>query len=127
MMDADQRRPVFFDLPRISFPVGAITSIGHRISGVALAFCTPILIYLLDASLSDAGEYARIRTLLDTAAARVLTAVLLWAFCHHLLAGIRHLLMDIDVGSSLWAARRTAWFVNVAAIALAVLGTVLLV
>jgi succinate dehydrogenase / fumarate reductase cytochrome b subunit len=126
MTELDQRRPVFFDLLRISFPVGAITSIGHRISGVVLAGCTPVLIYLLDASLSSAAGYERVRAALDTAPARALAALLLWAFMHHFLAGIRHLLMDVDVGSSLSAARRSAWLVNVAAIALAVLGVAVL-
>ena len=36
----------------------------------------------------------------------------IWALAHHLLAGVRHLLSDFDVGSPLRLARRSAWFVN---------------
>jgi succinate dehydrogenase / fumarate reductase cytochrome b subunit len=40
---------------------------------------------------------------------------------HHSLAGIRHLLSDVDVGSQLHAARRSAWIVNVGAVVVALL------
>ncbi len=45
------RRPVFLDLMQIQMPVGAVTSIGHRISGVVLAASVPIAVYLLGQSL----------------------------------------------------------------------------
>jgi succinate dehydrogenase / fumarate reductase cytochrome b subunit len=53
--------------------------------------------------------------------ARIAAVVLAWALAHHLLAGIRHLLSDIDVGSRLSSARRSAWFVNVSGLAVAAL------
>jgi succinate dehydrogenase / fumarate reductase cytochrome b subunit len=40
---------------------------------------------------------------------------------HHLLAGIRHLLSDIDIGSQLPAARRSAWVGNLGGLAVALL------
>ena len=40
---------------------------------------------------------------------------------HHLLAGVRHLLSDVDIGSRLAPARRSAWVVNLAAVAIALL------
>ncbi len=120
--DFKQTRPVFFNLLRIEFPVGAITSIGHRVSGIVLALCTPVLIYLLDTSLRSAEDYERVRVLLDTVPAKGLVAVAVWALAHHFFAGIRHLLMDIDVGSSLAAARRSAWLVNVAGVGVALIG-----
>lgn len=122
-MEARKRtRPVFFNLFRLRYPVGAVASIGHRVSGVVLAVFTPVLIYLFEASLRSAEDYARIAALLDSTLARVAALVVLWAFAHHFLAGVRHLLMDIDVGSSLPAARRSAWLVNMASVALALLG-----
>ncbi|WP_420872246.1 succinate dehydrogenase, cytochrome b556 subunit [Cupriavidus necator] len=44
-----------------------------------------------------------------------------WALAHHLFAGVRHLLSDIDIGSQLTAARRSAWIVNLGGIGVAVL------
>ena len=48
-------------------------------------------------------------------------AVLLWALVHHVLAGVRHLLMDVGVGSELVRARASARMVLIAAPALALL------
>jgi len=61
------------------------------------------------------------RSLFDELGWRIATIVLVWVLTHHLLAGIRHLLSDIDIGSQLTAARRSAWIVNVGGIAMALL------
>ena len=121
MAELKQTRPFFLNLLRIEFPVGAITSIGHRISGVVLALCAPVLIYLFDASLRSAEDYEWVGALLDTVPAKGLALVMFWTFAHHFFAGIRHLLMDVDVGSSLPVARLSAWLVNVASVSIALL------
>jgi succinate dehydrogenase / fumarate reductase cytochrome b subunit len=46
----------------------------------------------------------------------------IWALAHHVLADVRHLLSDIDIGSRLHPARTSAWFVNCAAVATAIFG-----
>ena len=43
---------------------------------------------------------------------------LAWAYLHHLLAGVRHLLLDLHVGIDLGAARRSSAIVVVLAIVL---------
>jgi succinate dehydrogenase / fumarate reductase cytochrome b subunit len=107
------RRPVFFDLTKIQMPVGALTSITHRVTGVLLVFGIPFCIYLLDVSLQDALGYSNVTSMLGTLPFKLVFIVLAWALAHHLLAGVRHLLSDIDIGSGLQAARRSAWVVNV--------------
>lgn len=104
-------RPVFLDLARIRFPVGAVASIGHRISGVLLVLALPFAVWFLQLSLrSDAisietgGFFFRLAALL-----------LAWAAAHHLFAGVRHLLMDVGIGASLPAARASAYAVLIAA------------
>ena len=47
--------------------------------------------------------------------------LVVWALAHHVLGGVRHLLTDVDVGSPLRVARRTAWFVNLVGVAVALL------
>jgi succinate dehydrogenase / fumarate reductase, cytochrome b subunit len=47
--------------------------------------------------------------------------LLTWALTHHLLAGIRHLLSDIDIGSQLPASRRSAWIANLGGVVVALL------
>lgn len=114
-------RPVFFNLAQIQMPVGALTSITHRVTGVLLALGIPFSIYILDLSLQSPQSYARLLNLFDTWFIKVAVIVFIWALAHHLLAGIRHLLSDIDIGSLLPAARRSAWMVNVGGLAVALL------
>jgi succinate dehydrogenase / fumarate reductase cytochrome b subunit len=108
-------RPVFLDFRRLRFPVGAIASIGHRISGVMLVLALPLAVVALEYSLRDQATF-------DALAGWIrLPAVLLaWACAHHLLAGIRHLLSDVGLGASLPAARRSAFAVLAAAAAVGI-------
>ncbi len=114
-------RPAFFNLLQIQLPVGALTSILHRVTGVILAVVVPFAVYLLGLSLEGPDAYAEARAWFDSAALRAVMVVAIWAISHHLLAGLRHLLMDIDLGSNLAVARRSAWAVNIAGAAIAIL------
>ena len=116
-----RRRPVFLNLAQIKQPVGALTSIGHRLSGVLLAAGVPAVLYLLGRSLEGDAGFAQVAELLRQPWAKLLVVAMVWALAHHMLAGVRHMLTDIDVGSGLGAARRSAWAVNLAALAIAVL------
>ena len=121
MPESRKPRPVFFNLARIQLPVGALTSITHRICGVLLAFAIPFLIYLLDLSLEGSVGYGRVAAMLDAFWVKGAAILLTWALAHHLFAGVRHLLSDIDVGSQLLAARRSAWIANIGGVAVALL------
>ena len=120
-MDRHPRRlPVFLNLAQIRFPIGAIASIAHRVSGVLLFIALPVLAVLLDASLRDEAGFASVRDLISSPLAVVAAGVLVWALVHHVLAGIRHLLMDVGIGGELERARASARLVLIAAPALAV-------
>lgn len=106
------QRPVFFNVLQIQLPVGAITSIAHRVSGILLSIGVPFSIYLLDLSTRGPDGYQRAIALLHSLPVRVLTILFAWALGHHLLAGVRHLLSDVDIGSNLSSARRSAWIIN---------------
>lgn len=123
---ARTKRPVFLDPRHISMPVGAIASIGHRISGVVLSVGVPVAVYLLAASLRDERSYASVMNLFRNIAFKTGTAVFVWAFAHHVLAGVRHLLSDFDIGSPLRSARGSAWLVNIGGIVLALLAAAVL-
>ena len=109
---AHKSRPRFFNLTQVQMPVGALTSIAHRISGVILALSIPFGIYLLKLSLQGPEGYAQAVRALSKWEIKTLAILFIWALTHHLLAGVRHLLSDIDFGSHLGAARRSAWIVN---------------
>ena len=118
-MSSQHPAPVFLNLFRIRFPVAAITSIAHRISGVLLFLCFPFLVWLLDLSLQGPESYTQALALLQSLWVRLGLALIAWSLLHHLLSGIRFLLIDIDVGVSLRTARRSAWVVNIFGVLLA--------
>jgi succinate dehydrogenase / fumarate reductase cytochrome b subunit len=123
MPRSHEQRPAFFNPARIQLPVGAVTSITHRITGVLLALSIPSCVYLLDLSLQGPSGYSRVIALLDYLPIKGAVIVSTWALAHHLLAGIRHLLSDIDIGSQLPASRRSAWIANIGGVAVALLVT----
>jgi len=103
--------PRFLNLFRIRFPIGAIASIGHRVSGVLLLVSLPLLAVALERSLGSESAFESLRTAVPTPWRGLLLVVLVWALAHHVLAGLRHLLMDIGIGSPLAQARSSAWAV----------------
>ena len=107
--------PVYLNLLRIRFPVGAVTSIAHRISGLLLLLSLPVLIYLLDLSLQGPSGYEKTLSYLNNCWFEAGLTLVIWSFMHHLLSGIRFLLIDIEKGVTLRAARSSAWLVNLSA------------
>ena len=114
-------RPMFLNLLQIQMPVGAITSILHRLTGVLLAAGVPLCLYLLWRSLDSEAGFAQVMALLHQRAFQAVVILLVWALAHHLLAGTRHMLTDINIGSTLHKARRSAWTVNIAGALVALL------
>lgn len=114
-------RPIYLNLLQIRLPVPGFMSILHRVSGALLTLSIPFVIYVLDLSLRGPEGYAKAHVLLAGWPAKVVLLGLLWALLHHLLAGIRYLLLDVDVGIDRPRYRQSAWAVLVAAPALAVL------
>ena len=108
-MEKNKTRPVFLNLFQIRLPIGGVVSILHRATGVFLVLALPWLLYGLQQSLSGPVEYAAIMTRLSTLPVRILMLVLLWMFTQHFFSGIRHLLLDLDLGMEKHAARRLAW------------------
>jgi succinate dehydrogenase / fumarate reductase cytochrome b subunit len=107
----NDKRPVNLDLTTIKFPVTALSSISHRISGVALFFALPFLLWGLDRSLSSPEGFAQVSNLMDSFLAEVIAFLILAALAFHLVAGVRHLIMDLGLGESLEGGRRGAFLV----------------
>lgn len=121
-----KQRPKYLDVSKIRLPVPGIVSILHRVSGAALFLSLPILIYLLQGSLSSAENFDNYRTLIANPLAKLVLLGVLWAFLHHLCAGIRFLLLDMHKGLELATARATAKLVLLVSLALtAILGVAL--
>ncbi len=119
------KRPHFLNLWQIRLPLTAVVSILHRISGVTIFLLLPFLLYLLELSLGSAEGFARANMLVSHWSVRMMGLLLLWLFAHHLFAGIRILLIDMEWVSGLAAARRSAVVVLLAAIAVTLVGVLL--
>jgi succinate dehydrogenase / fumarate reductase cytochrome b subunit len=101
-------RPVWYNLSPANLPIPGLVSIFHRVSGLALFVGFFWLLYLLDASLSSQESYNQFRAMVGHPLAKLILLGLGWAFLHHFCAGIRYLLLDIHVGASLEAARKSS-------------------
>jgi succinate dehydrogenase / fumarate reductase cytochrome b subunit len=82
-------------------PIAGILSILHRVSGVVMFVLLPFVIWMFDASLSSEISYGGFRSVFIAGVGvlpgwlfKLVALGLIWAFLHHLLAGVRHLWMD---------------------------------
>ena len=115
-MLAKQKRPKFLNLLRIHLPVTGVNSFAHRVSGALLFLAIPLFIYCFNLSIRDAASFEQLRTLSTTPIFKLILTVLAWAVGHHLLAGIRFLLTEVDVTTSLKSARIASWIINIAGV-----------
>ncbi|WP_440088341.1 succinate dehydrogenase, cytochrome b556 subunit [Pseudomonas fragariae (ex Marin et al. 2024)] len=97
----NSQRPVNLDLRTIKLPVTAYTSILHRISGVILFVGIAIMLYAMDKSLASEEGFGEVKACLTSPLAKLVIWGLLSALLYHLVAGIRHLIMDAGVGETL--------------------------
>lgn len=118
----NKKRPVNLDLTSIRFPVPAVASILHRVSGMALFVATPLLLWMLERSLDSADAFDALKATLDGFLAKAVVLAVLAGLLYHLAAGIRHLFMDMHIGDTLEGGRRGAW----SAIAVAAVATLLM-
>lgn len=103
-----QTRPKNLDLLRFRLPAVGYASIAHRISGVLMFLAIPLFLYVLELSVASPEGYAQVAALMGGVAFKLIVVLMVWALVHHLCAGIRYLLLDIDVGIEKTAARHSA-------------------
>ena len=89
-------------------PLPGLVSIMHRISGAMLFLTLPLLLWLFDLSLISEVSFERLRDIASNIFFKLLLVLLLWGFFHHLVAGIRYLLLDLHIGIDLKSARSSA-------------------
>lgn len=105
----NKQRPVNLDLKTISFPITAIASILHRVSGVITFIALGILLWLLSLSLSSEQGFAQAQAIIDTFLVKFILWGILTALAYHVVGGVRHLLMDLGFGEeNLAVASRSA-------------------
>ncbi len=108
------RRPKYLDLLHIKLPITGIVSIAHRASGVLLVLSIPVWLYLLETSLTSEQDFQDVVKMTDGIAFKVMAIVVFWSLVHHFFAGIRFLLLDVDVAIEKRSALKAAKLVLIA-------------
>ena len=120
----NKNRPVNLDISTIKLPITAYVSILHRVSGVILVAVMAILLCMLDASLESEESFAALKEGLQNPVYQFIIWGSLAALAYHMVAGIRHLIMDAGIGETLEGGQTGAKIALVVAIALIVLAGV---
>lgn len=113
----------FTDLPGYRLPLAGLVSILHRVSGAIMFALLPFIIWMFDVSVSSEISFDRFKRVFNVGVPlsagatlpgwfmKLVVLVLIWAFMHHLIAGLRHLWMDVSheaVGKSFGKSSATA-------------------
>jgi succinate dehydrogenase / fumarate reductase cytochrome b subunit len=107
--NAKKQRPVNLDLTTMRFPVTAIASILHRVSGVITFVAVGILLWLLGQSLSSPEGFLVASSIMSGFFVKFIMWGILTALTYHVVVGIRHIMMDTGLlEETLIAGKRSA-------------------
>lgn len=120
-MAKSSARPKHLNLLQIRLPVPGIVSILHRVSGAILFLMLPLLLWLLQSSLRSPESFAAFQGFMGNPLVKLVLLGLFWGYVHHLLAGVRHLFLDLHMGTELETARASSMVVLAAGIVLTLL------
>lgn len=96
----NKNRPVNLDISTMRLPITALVSITHRVTGVVLLAGILGLIWMLDLSLASEESFNQLKDCLAQPFVKIALIAVLAALAYHLVAGVRHLIMDLGVGES---------------------------
>jgi succinate dehydrogenase / fumarate reductase cytochrome b subunit len=109
MTELTKKRPEFrninalSDLPSYRLPAAGIVSILHRISGAVMFMLLPFIIWMFDTSVSSEISFAKFKAAFNVGLGfapgwfiKLVALALIWAYLHHLIAGLRHVYMDVN-------------------------------
>lgn len=104
---ASTPRPVYrnihvSEILKYRLPPAGIVSILHRVSGALMFLLLPFVIWLFDTSVTSEISYERFASAFTIGIGfvpgwfvKLVALALIWAYLHHLIAGVRHLWMDV--------------------------------
>ena len=94
-------RPVNLDLGTINLPVTAYASITHRVTGVLMFFSSFLMLWALDQSLASEASFNAVAAVLSSPIAKGISWGIASVLTYHVLAGIKHLIMDAGIGETM--------------------------
>ena len=108
MTELAKKRPEFrninalTDLPTYRLPAAGIVSILHRISGAIMFLLLPFIIWMFDMSVSSEISFAKFSAAFNIGLGfvpgwfiKLVALDIIWSYLHHIIAGLRHLYMDM--------------------------------
>jgi succinate dehydrogenase / fumarate reductase cytochrome b subunit len=108
MTELAKKRPEFrninalTDLPTYRLPAAGIVSILHRISGAIMFLLLPFIIWMFDMSVSSEISFAKFSAAFNIGLGfvpgwfiKLIALAIIWSYLHHIIAGLRHLYMDM--------------------------------
>jgi succinate dehydrogenase / fumarate reductase cytochrome b subunit len=124
--DVKKAKPVYRNiglaqLIKYRLPWAGKVSILHRISGAALFLLLPFILYLFDQSLASELSFMQFQAFTDHFLVKLICLGLIWSFLHHFCAGIRYLLLDLEIGVEKIAAQKSAIIVLIVSLTLTAL------
>ena len=115
-MSIVKARPMHLNLFVMKFPITAISSIGHRISGIWIFICLPFLLLMLQESLANLESFSNISNKFNNIYYKLFLLSFLIASIYHAIAGIRHIIMDLGFMESKNESKVTSWIVIISSI-----------
>jgi succinate dehydrogenase / fumarate reductase cytochrome b subunit len=116
----NKNRPVNLDISTLKLPITAYASILHRISGVVMLLGVAVLLWMLDTSLASQEGFFQVQESLSSPIAKAVLWFVLVGLGYHMIAGVRHLFMDLGLGETLEGGRLGARIVIALAIVQAI-------
>ncbi len=103
------------DALQYRLPLAGWVSILHRASGMLMFFLLPLVIWMFDNSITSEISFDRFASAFTAGIGfvpgfivKLIVLALIWAYLHHLIAGIRHLWMDATHSVTLVLGRASA-------------------
>ena len=112
-MTEKDNRPVNLNLLTINLPIIGVSSILHRISGLAIFICFPLLVWLFHISLESEERFADLQNFFqETFLFKLIISLIFVGFIYHLLAGVKKLLGEVfGLGETLKSGNVLTWIV----------------
>ena len=118
-------RPKNLDLSTVKFPITAIASILHRVSGIIVFIALAIFLTLLNCSLTSAEDFQRVQSYFDLFIVGFVFWGALTGLAYHAVFGVRHMIQDLGYWEEMDSASLTAKVGFAITVALSILAGVL--
>ncbi len=117
-----------WDARQYRLPLAGVVSILHRISGLILFLLLPFIVWMFDTSVTSEVSFDTFKTAFVAGLGfvpawfvKLVALALIWATVHHVIAGLRHVFMDVTHRVDKDFGRHSAVFTLVASVLLTLL------